>query len=88
MSLSGGKAFPARTFFIPAHGYFLVQDVTVGTYDVRYRDLNTGALSRSDAFTLQEIKIPHGVEYSQYTLKLYKVKNRTKANNGPAENEF
>ena len=56
VSLDGSNAYPVRIFFIPAHGTFTVNKVRAGSYDVRYRDLSTGGLSRSQAFELEEIR--------------------------------
>jgi hypothetical protein len=75
VSLDGPNAFPVRAFFVPAHGRFTVQNIMAGGYDVRYRDLNTGHLSRSQAFKLQEIPGNDGTQYSDVTLTLYKVSN-------------
>jgi hypothetical protein len=75
VSLDGSYARPVRLVFIPAHGRFMVKAVTAGSYDVRYRDLITGYLSRSEQFTLEEKKTSRGTQYSDLTLTLYKVQN-------------
>ncbi|MBK5913605.1 J domain-containing protein [Rhodocyclus purpureus] len=73
VSLDGPNAFPVRTFYISAHGTFTVNQVTAGSYDLRYRDLGTGGLSRSEAFTLEEISTYNGTQFSNITMTLYKV---------------
>lgn len=75
VSLDGPQAYPVRTFFIPAYGSFTLNKVTAGNYDVRYRDLNTGRLSRSESFNLEEIPTDNGIQYSTITMTLYKVRH-------------
>lgn len=88
VSLDGEKAFPVRQFYIPAFGSFLVDKVTAGSYDVRYRDLSTGGLSRSEAFKLKEITTYEGTQFSEMTLTLYKVQNGNMQTFDLAETEF
>ncbi|MGB7399032.1 J domain-containing protein [Castellaniella sp.] len=88
VSLSEVNARPVRSFYIPAHGSFTLSNVTAGTYDVRYRDLNTGGLSRSEQFLLEETPTYQGTQYSSMTLTLYKVRNGNMRTYGLAEDEF
>lgn len=88
VSLDGPNAFPVRTFYISAHGTFTVNQVTAGSYDIRYRDLGTGGLSRSEAFTVEEIPTYNGTQFSNFTMTLYKVRNGNMQTFGLAENEF
>lgn len=88
ISLDGQNAFPVRTFFIPAHGSFTAENVTAGSYDVRYRDLNSGHLSRSEQFSLEEIKTYDGTQFSNLTMTLYKVRNGNMKTYGLGEDEF
>ncbi|MHC5832964.1 MAG: hypothetical protein ACYT04_97515, partial [Nostoc sp.] len=62
-------------FFILANGKFTVENVRAGKYDVRYRNLDSGYLSRSDPFDLEEYRTDQGVRFSKITLTLYKVRN-------------
>lgn len=73
VTLDGPQAFPIRIFYIPANDRFTAKNIRSGTYDVRYRDLNTGALLRSEAFGLEETKMRDGTEYSEIEITLYKV---------------
>jgi hypothetical protein len=75
VSLDGLQAYPVRTFFIPAYGMFTLSKVDVGRYDVRYRDLSNGGLSRSEAFDLEEIEIQGGTQFSNLRMTLYKVQH-------------
>jgi hypothetical protein len=88
VSLDGPEAYPVRSFYIPAFASFTVKDVTKGSYDVRYRDLSNGALSRSEAFTLEETELADGTEFSQMTMTLYKVENGNMQTFALAEVEF
>jgi hypothetical protein len=46
------RAFAVRWLFIRAHDSFLVKGIRPGRYDVRYRNLDTGYVARSDPFEL------------------------------------
>jgi len=88
VSLDGPQAFPVRMFFIPAHDRFTLTKVTVGSYDIRYRDLGSGGLSRSESFTLEETPKDNGTEFSNMTMTLYKVRNGNMQTYDLAESEF
>jgi hypothetical protein len=88
VSLDGQNAFPVRIFFISSRGKFTLNQVNAGNYDIRYRDLSTGRLSRSESFQLQEIPIDNGTQYSTITMTLYKVSNGNMQTYELAENEF
>jgi len=88
VALDGAQAFPVRQFYIPAFGSFTGKSVTAGGYDVRYRDLATGGLSRSEAISLEEVHSEDGVRFSNTTMTLYKVKNGNMQTYGLAEAEF
>lgn len=88
VSLNGANAYPARQFFIPAYGKFKVNNVTPGSYDVRYRDLTSGGLSRSESFNLEETATAEGTRFSNITMTLYKVRNGNMQTYGLSEAEF
>jgi curved DNA-binding protein CbpA len=88
VSLDSAKAYPARQFFISGHGSFTLNNVTSGSYDIRYRDLDSGGLSRSEAFTLKETETENGTRYSNLTMTLYKVRNGNMKTYGLSETEF
>ena len=88
VSLDGAQAYPVRQFFIPAFGTFTLGKVSAGSYDVRYRDLDSGGLSRSDAFSIDETTTEEGTEFSRFTMTLYKVKSGNMKTHGLAESEF
>lgn len=88
VSLDSAQLFPARQFYIPAFGSFKLNNVTAGNYDVRYRDLSNGQLSRSEAFVLSEEITEEGRRYSNITMTLYKIKNGNMQTYGLPETEF
>jgi len=75
VTLNGKKAYPVRQFYIPALGTFTLKKVTKGRYDIRYRDLDSGSLFRTEAFILQEQSTYNGTKFSEITMTLYKVRN-------------
>ena len=75
VSLGGAAAIPIRSFYIPARGSFVVTHIDAGSYDLRYRDLSSGQLARSESFSLEERPTSDGTEYSDYSMTLYKVAN-------------
>lgn len=88
VSLDGAQAYPVRQSYIPAFASFTLKKVTAGSYDIRYRDLVTGGLSRSEAITLSEVHTNEGAQYSNLTMTLYKVKNGNMKTYGLSETEF
>jgi hypothetical protein len=64
-----------RLFLIRAHDRFRISSVRQGKYDIRYRDLDSGVISKSDPFLLEERAVAGGTEYSDLTLTLYLVRD-------------
>lgn len=79
---------PVRVFFIRAKEKFTIEDIKAGKYDVRYRDLDSGALARTDPFDLRELETLEGIEFSEFTLTLYKVYGGNMQTHSISENEF
>lgn len=73
VAIEGARAWPVRTFFIPGGGRFTAEDVSPGTYEIRYMERYSGDTSKSESFTLEETEQADGIEYSNMTLTLYKV---------------
>jgi hypothetical protein len=80
--------YPVRVFFIRAGETFKIENVKAGNYDVRYRDLDSGKLSRTEPFSLEEIEYSQGIEFSEITLTLYKVFDGNMQTYTISENEF
>lgn len=88
VSLDGANAYPVRQFYIPERSSFTLRKVTAGNYDIRYRDLSTGGLARSESFDVHETRTGKGIEYSDITMTLYKVEGGTFETYDLAESEF
>ncbi|GAB2940321.1 J domain-containing protein [Aquaspirillum soli] len=88
VSLDGVHARPVRHFYIPAFSRFTAKNVTAGRYDIRYRDLSSGELSRSELFSLQETRTFDGIQYSDFTMTLYKVYNGNMTTYSLSESDF
>lgn len=73
--LDAKDAYPVRQIYIPAYRSFTLSNVRAGNYDVRYRDLSTGGLAKTEPFLLKEMKQHNGTSYSNLTMTLYKVNN-------------
>jgi curved DNA-binding protein CbpA len=86
--LSASEAIPARMCYIPAYSSFTFSSVMAGRYDVRYRDLDTGGLSKTEEFILEEKQTYSGTSYSNLTLTLYKVANGNMTTEAIDESEF
>ena len=86
--LEDNTSYPVRVFYIPAGGQFTVNKVKAGNYDVRYRDLNSGELARTEAITLEETVMGNRTQYREYTMTLYKVQNGNMQTYGLAESDF
>ena len=86
--LDNGNSQAVRYFFIPAHGGFILRDVTAGNYDIRYKDLSDGQIAKSEPFEAQEIEDETGKQFSNITMTLYKVANGNMQTTPISESEF
>jgi hypothetical protein len=73
--LNKSKAKPVRYFFVRARESFTAEKITPGKYDVRYRDLNSGSMTKTPEFQFTETKEDGSIKYSDMTMTLYKVAN-------------
>jgi len=65
-----------RVFFLRAYEQFKLEDIRTGAYDIRYQNLDSGIISKSQPFNLDEIQEPDGTrQYTVMTLTLYVVVN-------------
>lgn len=88
VSLDHPQTYFVRQFFIPAQRKFTLKKVTAGTYDIRYRDLASGELARSESFRLKEEPTNDGTRYSDFTMTLYKVRDGNMNTFALSEEEF
>jgi hypothetical protein len=64
-TLSSERPQTIRAFLVKQGQEFTVENVTRGTYDVRYRNLSTCSLFRTPKFKLKEEKISKGTKFSK-----------------------
>ena len=62
-----------RHIFIPNGSSFTMTGVAPGAYEIRYRDLSNGAISKSEPMTLKQIEEDQGTRFSVLRLTLYRV---------------
>jgi len=63
-----------RNCFIKAGESFKMTKLTPGNYEIRYRDLDSGNLAKSEVFNLEVINTSTGISYSTLSLTLYTVR--------------
>lgn len=73
VDISNSRPHAVRSVFVPAYESFTIRSISPGLYDIRYKDLQDGGLSRSETFTLSEITEDNAVRYDTMTITLYKV---------------
>lgn len=73
ISLDGGAERDARHVYIPKGARFTMRTLSPGQYDIRYRDLESGQISGSEKFEIEESQTRSGIQYSEMTITLYKV---------------
>lgn len=75
----GNNPYPVRTFTISPNNSFTALSITPGTYEIRYKFLykekEASFGNKSEPFKLSEIHTNTGIEYDQFKLTLYKVRN-------------
>ena len=70
--VSVGESEPnvVRNVFVQAADRFTVSNLPAGTYEIRYQNLDSGRVLRSEVFALEESAIASGTRYSTVTLTL------------------
>ena len=86
--LGNGDPKTVRSFFIPSGGGLVLRNVTIGEYDIRYKDLEDNQIAKSESFSVQEINEGTGTQFSNITMTLYKVANGNMQTTPISENEF
>lgn len=77
-----------RHVFIPQGSSFAISGIARGTYDIRYRDLSSGAVAQSEAIVMQEIESERGWQYSVVRLTLYRVQGGNTTFSPLTEDQF
>ena len=87
-SLEGGSPVPVRFALIKAGASFEFSNMAAGNFDVRFMDLDTGTLSRSEPFELEEIAEGNGTRYSRMSLTLNTARSGNARTQAIGESEF
>ncbi len=87
-SLDGGDAMPVRFALIKAGAAFEFSNIASGSFDVRYMDLDSGKISRSEPFKLEDIAEGNGTRYSRMSLTLSAMRSGNARAREISESEF
>jgi len=71
VSVSDAEPKVVRNIFIQAADRFTATNLKAGSYELRYQNLDSGTLIRSETFALEESAIASGTRYSTVTLTLH-----------------
>lgn len=77
-----------RHFYIQGGGGLNLRNISPGYYDVRYKELENGYISKSEPFIIEEYEDYDGVRFSEITMTLYKVSNGNMQTYSIPESEF
>lgn len=77
-----------RHIFIPNGSSFTMTGVAPGAYEIRYRDLSNGAISKSEPMTLRQIEEDQGTRFSVLKLTLYRVADGNTSFSPVSEDRF
>ena len=86
--LGGSKLEAVRHFYIPGGGGLNLRDISPGKYDVRYKGLENGSISKSENILMEEYEDYDSVRFSEITMTLYKVSNGNMQTYSIPESEF
>lgn len=87
VAIDGGTPVPVRTSFVRGGSSFTMENIAPGSYDVRYRSLDTGEIFRSERFHIEEINETDGTSFANNILTLYSVPGKSRSVTIP-EREF
>lgn len=87
-ALRDPRAFTVRWVFVRAGDRFVVSNLRAGRYDLRYRDLDSGVITRTEAFDLKEATVAEGTRYTQVKLSLQKAALGPRTATARADTDF
>lgn len=70
------RPFAVRWVFVKGKDVFVVGELRPGRYEVRYRDLDNGVVTRSEPFDLREGSVAEGTRFTAARIPLQKVMPR------------
>ncbi len=88
ITLDSKQLLAVRSIYIAPRDKFTMNNIRAGNYDVRYRDIESGSLLKSESFQLKEIHQEDGIQYSNISMTLYKVYNGNMQTTEISEEEF
>ncbi len=74
-ALESDMTTPVRTFFVAAEDSFAISNLDAGSYELRYQDLETGGLAKTEPLTLKRIEKEDGDYFESIGVTLSKVVN-------------
>ncbi len=78
-----------RHVYIPKKSKFIIKDIAIGNYELRYKDLNTGRVHKAETIIrLIERPTYNGVEYGNIHMTLYQVPNGNMRTHQITEEQF
>ena len=86
--LDGSEREAVRHFYIPGGGGLNLRDISPGNYDIRYKELENGSISKSETILMEEYEDYDSVRFSEITMTLYKVSNGNMQTYSIPESEF
>ena len=83
-----GDPMPVRFALIKAGASFEFSNIASGNFEVRFMDLDTGKISRSEPFELEQIAEGNGMRYSRMSLTLNTARSGNARTQEISGNEF
>lgn len=81
-------ATPVRVFFVKAEDYFIVSNLDAGDYELRYQDLDTGGIAKTERLPLERKEKEGGFVFTHGELTLSKVINGNLQTEPISEEDF
>lgn len=88
VAVDGNTPLPVRTSFVQGGSTFTMENISPGSYDLRYQSLETGEIFRSDRFELAEIREPAGTTANRNVFRIQTVPGGTSRSVAITEREF
>lgn len=80
--------YPVRHVYIPPGEGLNVRNLSPGNYDLRYKDLSSGQIFKTEAFEAQEFENNYETSFSEIEMTIYKVANGNMHTYEISESEF
>ncbi|WP_237380086.1 J domain-containing protein [Cupriavidus sp. SW-Y-13] len=88
VSVEGNTPLPVRTSYVRGGTSFTMDEISPGSYDLRYQSLDTGELFRSERFELAELRESGGTSANRNVFRLYGVPGGTSRSVPISERDF